>query len=432
MLRRIQSLAPLPRHQLARVSQQLIWRRYAPGDLILPHQVHADLEGLVYRGSVEIATVRQGCRQVIGHISAGEAINSDFSTGHRPPVELRAVKPTILCLLPSVSLQTLTSPAAPTQLSVSSSTKGSHKINLGAHLTVPRVVIVSIVVLFSLIAWRWQSPWRTFLSSMAYGLASQHLDANQDAEALSLLQTSLALNPSLARAYNDLGTVYYRQGQRQEAQAAFHQATAADPTLAVAQNNLGLSYLENGQQDLAREALQQAVALNPESAAAWTNLGVTEHLAGWSEEAIQSYRAALRLNPQNTVAQVNLGILYYERAQFSEAQRYLETAAPEAQSSLPRARVIVGAIALSEGDHARAWNEFQTVTSDLANDPLLHFYLALWYEEEGIWEKAQQELGRVLELQPHPDLAELAHSHLIALTSSDLPPSAEESEAKGD
>jgi Flp pilus assembly protein TadD len=249
---------------------------------------------------------------------------------------------------------------------------------------------------------------------------------------MSLLQTSLALNPGLARAHNDLGYLFYRQGRWHEAQTSFYQATVIDPTLAVAQNNLGLSYLENEQLDLAQAALQQAVRLNPESVAAWTNLGMAEHLAGRTDEAIHAYRAVLRLNPHNIVAQVNLGVLYYEQTQFSEAQRYLETAAPHAQSGLPRARAIVGAIALSQGDHARAWNEFQTVTSNLANDPLLHFYLALWYEDAGMWEDACQELEKVLELQPYPDLAELARSHLVALASSTQSLTTEQTETKGE
>jgi Flp pilus assembly protein TadD len=430
-LRQIDSLAPLPRHQLARVSRRLIWRRYGPGDLILPHQVPIVLEGLVYRGSVQIATVEQGRRQVVGRVPAGKALHKDLSARYLLPVELRAVEPTILCLLPSVSLQVLIAPSAPISRPVSSSVKRSLNINLGVHLTALRVVLASIILLFSLIAWRWQSSWRIPLSNLAYGLASYCLEVNDEAEAISLLQTSLELNPYSVRAYNDLGYIYYRQGRQQEARTAFHQAAMLDPTLAVVQNNLGVSYLGSGQLDLAHKALQQAVALNPESAEAQTNLGVAEHLAGRPEEAIRAYRAALRLNPHDIVAQVNLGVLFYEQNRFSEARGYLEMAL-QTQSDLPRAKAIVGAIALSEGDQARAWSEFEAILPSLADDPLLHFYLAMWYEEAGMQNNAKQELRKVLELQPRPDLAELAHSHLVALTSRSLSPSTDETETKGD
>jgi Flp pilus assembly protein TadD len=430
-LRQIDSLASLPRHQLARVSQRLHWRRYAPGELILPHQVRMDLEGLVYRGQVQIATVEQGRRKPVGRLSAGEPISGDLSACYSSPIELRAIQPTILCLLPSASLQRLTMPSAPTQPPISPSAKGPYATKLGAQLRAPQVVLVSLALLFGLLAWRWQSPWRTLLSNLAYGLASQRLEARDETEALSLLQISLALNPSLARAHNDLGYIYYRQGQQNEAQIAFIQASALDPTLAVAQNNLGLSYLESGQLDAARAALRQAVTLNPESAAAWTNLGVTEQLADRSEEAIQAYRAALRLDPHNILARVNLGVIYYEQNRFSEAQFYLE-ASLAAQPDLNRARAVVGAIALSQGDHARAWSEFQAVTPKLADEPLLHFYLALWYEDKQIWDKAQQELMKALELQPHPDLAELIQSHMVALDALDSSLSTVDTETKAD
>jgi Flp pilus assembly protein TadD len=373
------------------------------------------------------------------------------------PVELRAAEPTILCLLPpSYGRQSTTFPGLPPDglqpaafprvppdvlssavsprrdlqpVSPSDSVVGSTATD--TRRTTLTILRFSIVLLLILAAWHWQSPWRNLLSRMAYGLGSHLLEAGEYVNAMSLLQTSVDLNPRLASAYNDIGYILYRQGRSKDAQAVFQQAVVADPTFAVAQNNLGLSYLENGQLDLAREALEQAVALNPESAATWTNLGVVEHAAGRSEQAIRAYRAALRLDPDNSVVLANLGVLYYARRQFSEARSYLEEAL-EAQSMLTRAQAILGAIALDEGDHAHAWNELQTVASDLADDPLMHFYMALWYEEAGMWQMAEQELGRVLELQPHSDLVALVRSHLVALASFDQSLSVEETDTKGE
>ena len=425
-LRQIEALASLPRYQLARASRRLVWRCYAAGELILPHQVHIDIEGLVYRGKVQVATVQQGRRQVVEHILAGEPINGEIRARHTSPAELRSAELTILCLVPLDGLQPATLFERAPQL-----TQPSISITPSTDRTAFRILLFSIVVLLALLAWYWQSPWRTLISKFTYGLASRHLESGEYTKALSLLQTSTDFNPRLASAYNDIGFIFYQQGQSREARAAFQQALAADPTFAVAQNNLGLTYLEDGQADLASEALKKAVTLDPESVAAWTNLGVVEHLLGPPKEAIRAYRASLRLNPNNIVAQVNLGVLYYEREQLPEARDYLEMAL-YAYPYLPRARAILGVIALSEGDHARARRELQAVASDLADDPILHFYLALWYEEAGMWESAERELARVLELQPHPDLAALARSHLVVLTPSDQVLFAEEIEEKGE
>jgi tetratricopeptide (TPR) repeat protein len=416
-LRQIESLATLSHRQLRQVGKHLVWRRYAPGNLILPHQVQLDLEGLVYRGQVQVATIQRGRRQVVGHIQAGEPIHRELWNRHPAPLELQAVAPTIVCLLPTNHQPTpfipahSASPARSFAASIHSAIAGTDRVLLGA-------LLVSIVVLFMLSAWYWESPWSVFLSNLTYGLAGERLEANDEAQALALLRSSLDMNPHQARAYNDLGYIHYKQGRPQKAQVAFWQAVASDPALAVAQNNLGLSYLDQGQLDLAREALGQAVALNPESAEALLNLGVAEQRAGRPEEAIRAYRAALRVNPHLAVAQVNLGLLYYEGGLFAEAQRYLELAL-DAQPDMSRARVILGAIALSEGDRERAWRELERAAANLDDDPQLHFYLALWYEEVGLGKKAAQELDAVLALQPHPDLAALARSHLIVLESSD-------------
>lgn len=448
-LRRIDSLASLSRHQLVQAGRRLVWRRYASGELILPYRAPIYLSGLVYRGQVRVAAVRQGRRQTVGYVRAGEPINSVLWTSHVSPIELRAVGATILCILPPVGklpsalaglpLNGLRPVAFPRLLphSPKSSTypsgslqfaKSSAQAAPGATSSADRttfmIFLVSIVFLLGLTAWHWQSLWRHPSSKVAYGLGSQLLTAGEYKDALSLLQISADLNPHLASAYNDIGYLLYQQGRLNEARSAFHQAVAADSASAIAQNNLGLSYLEDGQLDLARAALQQAVILNPESAAAWTNLGIAEHQVGRTEAAVRAYRAALHLNAHNIVAQVNLGVLYYEQDSLSEARGYLE-AALEEQPDLTHARVILGAVALDEGDYAEAWSELQTAARDLDDDPLLHFYLALWHEESGAREIAEQELGRVLELQPHPDLAALARSHLVVLTSLDSSQSAQ-------
>jgi tetratricopeptide (TPR) repeat protein len=405
----ITSLSALSPPKIAQASRRFVWRGYASGDLILPHQVQLDLEGLVYKGEVQVALVQQGQRRVVDHVQAGEPIDARLQNRYTLPVELRATEPTLLCLLPKDNWSSSYTPARPysSDAGVLCAVWHTARRRLG-------VLLLSMVVLLGISAWCWQMPWRAFLSNLTYGLASYRLDAGDEAGALALLQTSVDLNPRMARAYNDLGYMHYRQERYSEAQTAFRQATVSDPTLAVAQNNLGLSYLEDGQDgqlDLARQALVQAVALNPESEEAWANLGLVEQQTGRPQQALHAYRAALRLNAGLIPTRVNLGLLYYELGLLSQAQQHLELALSE-QPELARVRVVLGAIALRKNDHARAWRELQTAALELSDDPRLHFYLALWYKEAGMKENAVQELETVLALQPHPDLATLAHSHL--------------------
>ena len=411
--RQIESLASLSRRQIAQASRDLVWRSYVSGSLILSHRAPIDFEGLVYHGKVQVAIVQSHQRQVVGYISAGGRIDPSLTQSYQLPVELRAVEPTILCLLPGNRLQLDADPARFRPRARHSVADRAHTGPTGDRL-MRRALIIAVIALLVAVAWYWQAPW-AFFSQLTYALASNRLAAQAYADAAWLLRASIDLNPRLAPAHNDLGYLFYSQGRLKEAQAAFEQAAAADPTLAVAQNNLGLSYLETGQVDLAGEALHQAVALNPESAIAWANLGVAEQRSGWPEEAIGAYRAALRLDPNLVSAQTNLGVVYFEQGMFSEAQRYLEMAI-HSRPDLPRVRMILGAIALNQKDYDRAWRELQVAAINLPNDPSLHFYLALWHEEQGLREDAERELNYVLALQPQPELAELVRSHLVVLT----------------
>jgi len=403
-LRQNEAPATPSRHQLAQISQRLAFYRYAPGDLILLPEDAASSNALVYRGIVSIVTWEADGRRVAGWIGAGQPISQRLLARYPQPVELRAAGAVILSITSRDSLPT--APPQPSAVLPPRMARRSAAVRI-----LPPVVFIALIGLLYL---SWQAPWRMLLSQLTYSLASIRLASNDVTAASALLRTSLELNPRQASAQNDLGYVYFQQGRLAEAQVAFHQAVTADPLLAAAQNNLGLSYLKEGRAELARAALAQAAALAPEDAAMWLNLGIAAQQARRFAEARQAYLAVLRLTPDNLVAKVNLGALYFQAGQFAEAQRYLE-AALLAQPDLPRVRLTLGAIALSEGDFDRARRELDEVSATLADDPSLHFYLALWHEHAGALAQAQRELELALALGPPPDLAAAARTHLAAL-----------------
>jgi Flp pilus assembly protein TadD len=95
---------------------------------------------------------------------------------------------------------------------------------------------------------------------------ANHLIAKREwAKAGESLRRGLAIYPQYAAAYNNLGAVYYRLGNRVEARQALGQAIALDDHLVAAYVNLGrLCFLEQDYQG-AESLLAKAVSL--ESAA---------------------------------------------------------------------------------------------------------------------------------------------------------------------
>ena len=129
---------------------------------------------------------------------------------------------------------------------------------------------------------------------------ANHLIANREwAKAGASLRRGLAIYPQYAAAYNNLGAVYYRLGNRVESRQAFEQAIALDDHLAAAYLNLGrLCFLENDYQE-AESLLAKAVSL--ESAATADEL----FLLAYAELSDHHLDRAIQTSRQGHEAGVN-------------------------------------------------------------------------------------------------------------------------------
>jgi tetratricopeptide (TPR) repeat protein len=416
---------------------------YATGDVIVSHRAHIRFEAKVTRGRVEVTAMGRNGPKIVRRVVRDGWLNHRTWTRYNFPVELRASEATTLdirsvaYLLPDGTSMPLPLPsrakpgdgwsrhqAAPSPVSFATRSRPWIK-------TV--VLLALLFLLLAAAASPRSSPVRPFLSELLYGLASLSLDSGYPQHARSLLHASLALDTNAARAHNDLGTFYYEDGQVAQAEQAFRRAVAIDPSFAVALNNLGFIQLEQEAWQPAAATLQDAVTRNPESAAAWANLGLAEQMCGHRGEAIRAYRAALRLDQANTAALANLGALLYQERQWTEAGEHLVRAV-EKEGGLAQAHLLLGAVALVQRDRARAWQEFEVAGAALEDDPNLHFYLGLWYEEVGRWQEMQREMKQVLALRPNRGLAVLARSHLLAIdpTNGKIYPESLEEKKRGE
>ncbi len=89
-------------------------------------------------------------------------------------------------------------------------------------------------------------------------------------------------------------------GNTEQAIEAYEQAVALDSTLAEAWNNLGVLRLEQGTYLEAADAFRRALATAaPEDPRPARNLGYTYAQAGWAEEALKHYETALDRSPND-------------------------------------------------------------------------------------------------------------------------------------
>jgi len=86
-----------------------------------------------------------------------------------------------------------------------------------------------------------------------------------DAEALSLWDQLLAIEPNHAGALHEQGLIYARSGQRERAIALLEASCAADPANAISANNLAVFLADAGRKHEALAKFREALALQPDN-----------------------------------------------------------------------------------------------------------------------------------------------------------------------
>jgi tetratricopeptide (TPR) repeat protein len=141
------------------------------------------------------------------------------------------------------------------------------------------------------------------------GLAAAAIAKGDLTEAAPALERVVALRPSDANAFADLGDVYLRQGRVDEALKTLARGLALDPTLPLSNNTMGLAALRKGDAEAAEAHLREAIRFQPDLEEAHNNLG--NLLAGRKAyaEAGYHFENAIRSNPNSVEAHHSYGLV---------------------------------------------------------------------------------------------------------------------------
>jgi protein O-GlcNAc transferase len=152
-----------------------------------------------------------------------------------------------------------------------------------------------------------------------FELALQHHRAGRLAEAETLYQQILAVDPHHADALHALGLIANRMGRNEMAVDLISQAIQFKPGFAEAYCNLGIALSAGGRLDEAVTAYREAMRLLPGAAEIHNNLGNALNAQGRFEEAVAAYRQALQLRPTYVNAHYNLGVALSAQRRWDEA-----------------------------------------------------------------------------------------------------------------
>ena len=143
-------------------------------------------------------------------------------------------------------------------------------------------------------------------------------EAGGDREAaIAKYQQILKISPRLGPAYNNLGALYFKQGQLTNAAAALDRGLQVDPTTSSASALLGITLFRMGDYQKARPHLETAVKANPNDNNAEFTLVNDLTKLGEFEAAAPHLQALAKREPNNQHIWYLLGKLYLQLGQIA-------------------------------------------------------------------------------------------------------------------
>lgn len=240
--------------------------------------------------------------------------------------------------------------------------------------------------------------------------ATVHLQMNDSAEAIEILEASLKDHPDYVDTHILLGTLYERAGESEKAIGHYRRVISIDPDMAdpylllsllyksggdhekamapirellkrdpgnyMAAYQLAHLYLETNQMGEAKHWLNHAITVRPSFESALTDLALIHEIEEEEDRAIELYRDYLTLNPQDADVRLRLGRLLLRQGNFKEAAKEFEVitlahpAVSEARFSLA-VSYLFGAIDIEE-----AAEIFRNLLAESPGNDRIRYFLA--------------------------------------------------------
>ncbi|MBI2633288.1 MAG: tetratricopeptide repeat protein, partial [Parcubacteria group bacterium] len=143
---------------------------------------------------------------------------------------------------------------------------------------------------------------------------------------LAFWQAAVRDAPLSAFTRNNLGSMYYLEGFKDNALNEWLKAVQLDPNERLVHGNLGLLYTERERFAEAEEEFKKEIELNPLYDNAYYQLGLLYYQQGKTEEALSLWRKTLEINPSYQGAYINLIIHYYKNGDAGLARAYTNAA----------------------------------------------------------------------------------------------------------
>jgi Flp pilus assembly protein TadD, contains TPR repeats len=177
-------------------------------------------------------------------------------------------------------------------------------------------------------------------------------------EAITHLESALALRPDYPQALSNLGDNLTRLGRPLEALPHLERALTLQPNFADAHNNLGSAYAALDRYTDAIPAFERALALNPRHPVAHRNLGFAIAASGRNADAVPHFTRAVELSPRDPQAHLGLAIALLLSHRFAAAEPHFHRAI-ELDPANPAPRLALARALQQQGRHTEAESQLR-------------------------------------------------------------------------
>ena len=139
---------------------------------------------------------------------------------------------------------------------------------------------------------------------------------------ISFWKKAVESSPSHAFNYNNLGAMYYMEGNLPDAESMWKKAILINPLEPRVYCNLGLLYMDRKELEKAKECFLEEIKINPRYDKVYYNLGILYYYSGFTDKTILSWETALKINPNYAKVYESLVRLYHEKNDVDKEKFY--------------------------------------------------------------------------------------------------------------
>jgi tetratricopeptide (TPR) repeat protein len=233
-----------------------------------------------------------------------------------------------------------------------------------------------------------------------FNRGNNSFDRGAYSEAAALYEEAVGHDPSLAEAFNNLGSSLSFLGRYDEAEQCFRQAIAIKPNYADPHGNLGNLLRMKADLIAAEASLRRALKLRPTFTEARINLGLTLTFLGRLRDARACFAKVLKAAPRNALALFGTGQVTALEGRFEEAEATfkriidIDPKMPEAWASMAGTRRMTSA----DGEWFKSVEKIATSGVHPLDEANLRFAMGKYCDDIGDFAQAFQNFKRGNEL----------------------------------